>query len=265
MAMKTSGITGRRVLAAGVAWVALTMGLAAELAQIPLPAPDKKRGLPFMETLAVRASATEYAERELSRQDLADLLWAACGVNRPESGKITAPSAMNSQDIDVYVLLREGAFRYEAAGHRLIPVVAGDLRGQIMMARPPRPAGAPAGGPTPPMPGVAGAPGAPGAPAAPPPPGGTGMTRVPPPPQNPPVQLLLVSETARFRFGTPELKAEWAAYDAGIVSQNISLFCAATGLRTRPRAALDKQRTHTLLSLKESQLVLLNHPVGYAK
>lgn len=258
----------RKVLFAGVVLFALTVGLAAELAQIPLPAPDKKRGLPFMETLAVRASATAYAERELSRQDLADLLWAACGVNRPESGKITAPSAMNSQDIDVYVLLKEGAYRYEAAGHRLIPVVAGDLRGQIMMVRPPRPAGAPAGGPTPPTPPTAGAPGAPGVPGTPPatlPPGATGMVRMPPPPQNPPVQLVLVSETARFRFGTPELKAEWAAYDSGIVSQNISLFCAATGLRTRPRAALDKQKAHTLLALKESQLVLLNHPVGYAE
>jgi nitroreductase len=55
-----------------------------------------------------------------------------------------------------------------------------------------------------------------------------------------PVQLVLVSDISRFSHGTQELKLEWAAIDTGTVSQNISLFCAATGVATRPRAGMNK-------------------------
>ena len=57
---------------------------------------------------------------------------------------------------------------------------------------------------------------------------------------------------------------EWAGIDAGIVSQNVALFCAATGLKTRPRAAFSKDDIKTILKLKDTQYPLLNMPVGYA-
>jgi nitroreductase len=49
------------------------------------------------------------------------------------------------------------------------------------------------------------------------------------------------------------------------VSQNISLFCAATGMKTRPMAFFNKDKVKDLLKLKDTQRVLLRHPVGYAK
>jgi nitroreductase len=214
---------------------------AAELQAIKLNPPSLKRGLPFMEALAVRASAREFAEKELSRQDLSDLLWAADGINRPDENKSTASSAMNAHDIRIYVFMKEGAYLYDAPKHELVPVLAGDFRAQIMIARPPRPA--PPAGATPPA----------------------SVTPPPPPPSNPPVQIVLVSDGERFQRGTPETKLEWGALDAGIVSQNISLFCAATGLKTRPRASLDKAKVKELLKLTDAQTVFLNHPVGYAK
>ena len=58
---------------------------------------------------------------------MSSLLWAACGVNRPDGGR-TAPSALNAQEIDIYVALPEGAYRYEAAGHQLQLVAGADLR-----------------------------------------------------------------------------------------------------------------------------------------
>ena len=64
---------------------------------IKLNEPNKKRGLTVMEALAVRASAIEWTSQDLSAQDLSDLLWAANGINRPDSGKKTAPSAMNAK------------------------------------------------------------------------------------------------------------------------------------------------------------------------
>jgi nitroreductase len=66
-------------------------------------------------------------------------------------------------------------------------------------------------------------------------------------------------------MGPQELRYEWGAIDTGIVSQNISLFCAATGIKTRPRASMDKEKIKKLLKLNDKQYVFLNHPVGYSK
>ena len=218
------------------AWLAAT-----ELQAVKLNPPDLKRGLPFMQALAVRASVREFAEKDLSLQDLSDLLWAADGMSRPAENKSTAPSAMNAHDIRIYVFMKDGAYLYDSPKHELLPVVAGDFRSQLMMARPPGRL----------------LPAQPRAPASPPPP--------PPPPSNPPVQIVLVSDGDRFTRGDPARKSEWGALDAGIVSQNISLFCAATGLKTVPRALVDKARIRELLKLADTQTVFLNHPVGYAK
>jgi SagB-type dehydrogenase family enzyme len=220
---------GRPLSVAGMALAAVLLFPCLATAQsadsIVLKTPDKTRGLPFMQALSVKASVRAFSDRELSPQDLSDLLWAANGLNRPAEKKYTASSAMNAHDIDVYVFLKQGAYLYDADRHVLYRVLEGDLRGQIALQRADRPAD----------------------------------------PSNPPVQILLVSSTARFRGGTKELKQEWGAIDAGIVSQNISLFCAATNLRTCPKAYMDREKLRALLKLDESQLLLLNHPVGYAK
>jgi len=208
----------------------------AGLKTIKLNEPNKDRGLPFMETLSVRASTREWSDRDLSLQDLSDLLWAANGINRPDEKKYTASSAQNAHDVAMYLFMEEGVYLYDADDHALEPVLTGDFRSQIMMTPPPRPKDA--GGPPPPP---------------------------PPAPSNPPIQIILVSDVSRFKFGPPELKPEWGAIDAGIVSQNISLFCAATGLKTRPRASMDKEKITNLLKLNDTQYVFLNHPIGYSK
>jgi len=210
---------------------------APNLESIKLNPPDKTRGYPLMKTLAVRASATEWSDRDLSLQDLSDLMWAANGLNRPDENKTTASSALNAHDIDIYVFMSNGVFLYDYRNHELDPVLAGDFRSAAMMQRPPW-SGT--------MSGNAGhATVAAEAEAA--------------------IQIVLVSDPDRFRAGTSEQKYEWGAIDTGIISQNISLFCAATGLKTRPRSLIDKAGIKDLLELKEAQYVFLNHPVGYAK
>lgn len=249
------------LLAAWLAFMLVSAAVGQEPKTIKLNEPNKRRGLPLMETLSVRASATEWSDKGLSLQDLSDLLWAADGVNRPESGKRTASSAMNAQDVDIYVFMNTGAFLYDAKAHALVSVVAGDLRSEILPARPAggpqaKPGEKPAEKPTT---------GQPPAKPAGPPPGAPGAKPGPPQPASAPILLVLVSDVSRFRGGSPELKLEWAAIDTGIVSQNISLFCAATGLATRPRSSMDREKIHSLLKLTETQHPLLNHPVGYKK
>ena len=106
-----------------------TASFAAEPRNIlALPNPQTDGGRPLMQVLKHRNTSRAFSPERLSAQVLSNLLWAAYGINRPDAGKRTAPSAMNWQEIDIYVALAEGLYRYEAAGHRLEPVVSGDLR-----------------------------------------------------------------------------------------------------------------------------------------
>lgn len=94
-----------------------------------LPAPQMKGGMPLMEALKARSSGRNFdTEKMLSDQMLSNLLWAGFGVNRPDTGKRTAPSAMNWQELEIYVVLAEGAYVYDATGNKLKLVVAKDLR-----------------------------------------------------------------------------------------------------------------------------------------
>jgi nitroreductase len=95
---------------------------------IDLPAPDEVGGLPLMQALRQRASRRDFSSRALPEPVLSSLLWAACGINRAADGGRTAPSALNAQEIDIFVALPAGAYRYEASGHRLQLVAATDLR-----------------------------------------------------------------------------------------------------------------------------------------
>ncbi len=97
------------------------------LPRIDLPSPQKEGGMPLMEALAKRHSGREFATKELSPQVLSNLLWAAYGVNRPDKGR-TAPSALNAQEIDIYVALPTGAYLYDASANQLQLVAANDVR-----------------------------------------------------------------------------------------------------------------------------------------
>ncbi len=101
---------------------------AVHLDTLYLPAPQIEGGRPLMEVLNERKSTRSFSEENVSEQVLSNLLWAAFGVNRPESGKRTAPSARNWQEIDIYVSLERGCYLYDAAGHILVPVCAEDIR-----------------------------------------------------------------------------------------------------------------------------------------
>ena len=94
---------------------------------IALPEPDKHGGLPLMDAFARRRSSREFAPDALPSPLLSGLLWAAFGVNR-DDGSRTAPTALNAQEIDVFVALPDGAYRYDAAGNALQLVAGSDLR-----------------------------------------------------------------------------------------------------------------------------------------
>ena len=97
---------------------------------IRLLEPDMNRGTSAMNALKNRRSTREFADSMLTLRDLSDLMWAANGVNRLD-GHHTAPTALNKEDVDVYVLTAEGAYLYNPAENMLEIVTDGDHRALI--------------------------------------------------------------------------------------------------------------------------------------
>lgn len=98
-----------------------------ELKPIKLPEPKLDPSKSLAQALKDRKTTREYGG-DLSPQMLSNLLWAAFGINRPDSGRRTAPSALNWQEIDVYVSTTQAMYLYDPKGNALIPVVSGDIR-----------------------------------------------------------------------------------------------------------------------------------------
>jgi SagB-type dehydrogenase family enzyme len=116
------------LLGLALATFGLSLTLAAQaLKPLRLPPPQTEGGRPLMQVLKDRKSSREFGPGALSPQTLSNLLWAAFGINRPD-GHRTAPSAMNWQEVSIYVASPEGVYIYDARENALTPVVAGDLR-----------------------------------------------------------------------------------------------------------------------------------------
>ena len=181
--------------------------------------PPVVKGVPatLMQTLEKRQSVREFDKGNIPLRELSNLLWAANGVNR-EDGKRTAPSALNKQDVDVYVCMENGAYKYDAKGHALVQVTDKDVRPAVAAQQ-------------------------------------TWAADAP-------VVIVLVSDLRKL--GGEKVR-EMGAIDAGHVSQNVCLYCAATGLATVPRASMDKRAVATALNLENGQEPMLNLPVGYPK
>lgn len=195
--------------------------------RIILPAPHIVGAKSVTEALWLRKSERESSLRALSLQDLSNVLWAANGVNRQNEGRRTAPSALNVQDISIYVFLKEGVYLYEPVTHSLSLKVDGDQRNIIT------------GKPSP--------------------------ARSQDYAADFPLTLLMVSDLQKFGMPVDEAVRQMAAIDAGIVSENIALFCASMGFVTVPRVSMDKEAVAKALNLTDLQLPLINNPVGYKK
>jgi SagB-type dehydrogenase family enzyme len=207
-----------RKLAFSLALMGITLIASAQ--DIQLPKPQLENKVTLMEALQNRHSSREYSEKQITDSELSTVLWAACGINRPESGKLTVPSAINAQDIQVYVIRQDGAYLYQPKENTLKKVCGKDLRSLV------------AGRQT------------------------FAATT--------PVSLVLVSN--HTKFGNLQKAAErLGVIDAGYVSQNICLACAALGLNTVPRMTMDTEGLRKELGLDNNYDIIINSQVGYPK
>ena len=125
--MKTKAIF---IILAAVAiiFIYCATAYAEEMKTIKLLPPQTEGGKPLMQALKDRKSMRSFASKELPPQILSDLLWAACGINRPDSDGLTAPTAKNMKEIAIYVVKAQGVYLYDAKTNALAPVLAGDIR-----------------------------------------------------------------------------------------------------------------------------------------
>ena len=181
-----------------------------------LPQPDMQLNVTLTEALQKRRSDREFnAERTISDQQLSQLLWAACGVNRADRKLLTIPTAINAQDIQVYVCRKDGVSLYQPYDNTLVKVTDTDVREMLAERQ-------------------------------------QNMKTAP-------LFLLIVSNQEKFR----NKNEIFGAMDAGYSSQNICLMCAALGLKTVPRAMMNKDGVAKALGLNEQQILELNHPIWY--
>ena len=200
---------------------------------IQLPTPAKSGTTSVFTALAQRKTTREISNAPLPIQEISNLLWAACGVNRP-SGPFgvpgrTAASASNSQEIDLYVALESGVYLYDAINNRLAAIALQDLRAGALT------------------------------------PGQRGVNA------KAPVQLIFVADLERLthaaEFLEPalleiEIQKSYYYVDTGIIAGNVYLFAAARGLaawfHSCHRTDLARR-----LGLRPEQRVLFAQSVGY--
>ena len=185
---------------------------------IQLPQPDMQLlKMSTGEAMQLRRSGRSYQSQALTDQQLSTILWASVGINDPKGGRLVTPTAVNMQDIKVYVCNEKGVWLYNAKANNLTQVSSEDLRPSLCARQ---------------------------------------MFVM-----DAPVTLLLVSEQS----GRQRASERYGAMDAGYVSQDIYLACAAMGLKTVARAMMDQEAVKKALNLKEGDYPMLNHPIGYGK
>ncbi|MDP4292615.1 MAG: SagB/ThcOx family dehydrogenase [Bacteroidota bacterium] len=210
---------------------AFTMGTSGtkELQTIILPQPEKEGGKSVLASLQDRKTIRSISSKELPMQVISNLLWAAFGVNR-DSGPMgnkgrTAPSASNSQEIDLYVALPAGVYLYDAISHSLVPVVEGDFRARANRR----------GSSTAPLNIFYIA----------------DLSRYDQGPSQPDRSI-----------GDPEVQKSYYYADTGFIAQNIYLFAASFGLAAWFHNC-DKVNPVNEFKLKPTQKVLFAQTVGY--
>ena len=195
----------------------------ASIRTISLPPPSTSGGMPLRDALSARATHREFSSEALSEQELSDLLWAANGFNRPDARKRTAPTAINRQEIDIYVFLGDGAYFWDSEANELRRVCGNDLRCFVGRMN-----------------------------------AGADNFAV-----KAPVTLAYVVDYERQGMQERPADAfKYASVDCGFVGQNVYLHCAASGLNTVFLGMIDAERISKALALPATKVPMFAQTVG---
>jgi SagB-type dehydrogenase family enzyme len=211
-------------LGIAIALCLLSSSIAADPSPIKLLRPDLKGGKSLMQSLQERETSRSFSTKKLPIKVLSNLMWAAYGINRQGSGKRTAPSASNRQEIDVYVAMEGGLYLYNAEAHVLEPVLKGDLRKNTTTFLQPARSSI----------------------------------------ESAPLQLIYVADYSKMSFHTDDdAKKFYSAADTGFIAQNVYLYCSSEGLATVVRGLVNRDALAKDMKLRDKQKIVLVQTVGY--
>ena len=183
--------------------------------------------------LEQRRTIREISDEQLPLQKLSNILWAACGINRKdgpfEMFGITAASASNSQEIEVYATMKEGTFFYDARRNQLQPIIDEDLRVSALTH------------------------------------GQKGVNANAPAQLIYVANIHRLTHTEGFQepgLHDPEVQKSYYFVDTGIMAGNVYLFCASQGLAAWFHNC-DKNIISQKLSLDSDRRVLFSQSIGY--
>ncbi len=227
--LKTSVTTGVMLTAGGILINSRNMSYAGELQSVQLEKPQTSTGNDLLKILEKRRSTRAFSSDPLPVAVLSSLLWAAFGINRPD-GKRTAPSAMNCQDIDIYVILPNGLYLYDPKANQLKLLLAEDLRGlagtQAYVKEAP-----------------------------------VNLIYV-----SDYAKLgSKIPDAVKPLYGSTSLIDLLSGAHAGYISQNVYIYCASEGLATVVRAFIDIPALSKVMKLRPEQKIILGQSVGYPK
>jgi nitroreductase len=203
---------------------------AAESNTIQLPPPQMDGGQPLMKALKARKTTRAFGTKTIPQQVLSNLLWAADGINRPESGGRTAPSSWDWHNIDIYVATSDGLYLYGRKGNTLTTILQEDIRSKT----------------------------------------GNQPSTVKAPIVLIYVADYANNNITNYKtfetFPAPYTqRVIESTAGVGFISQNVYLFCASEGLVTGVRATINKPPLSKIMRLKSSQDVIFAQSVGYPK
>lgn len=185
---------------------------------IELPKPTIKGGMPLYDALYNRHTTRTFSDKELTLQQVSDLLWCANGVNR-EDGKRTAPSARNAQEIEIYVFSSGGIFLYIPEKNILERISKEDRREEM-----------------------------------------SGQSKMI---MEAPITLLFFANYEKMDKFSEESREFYGATDAGFVSQNVYLYCAANKMSTVVMGAIERDPIRDMIG--RDGKAILAQPVGFVK
>jgi SagB-type dehydrogenase family enzyme len=101
---------------------------------INLPKPKLSGKISLEQTIAQRRSEREYLKKELTDDQLSQILWAAQGISDTSFGFRTAPSAGALYPLNIYIIKKDGVFRYLPDGHKMVQLATEDKRPSLLRA-----------------------------------------------------------------------------------------------------------------------------------
>ena len=106
----------------------------AERKAIKLPEPKIIGKMSVEEAIFRRRSERSFLPRELSLEQISQLLWAAQGITDKTWGFRAAPSAGALFPLTLYIMKKDGVFQYVPDGHKLIQIAEEDRRPSLVRA-----------------------------------------------------------------------------------------------------------------------------------